>query len=158
MCTKKNPRLVGPLFVFFLCLTLRKKVKNTTVTLGNLEKEAGGRGGGGISPLSPTFPFLLSVFLLSSVCRVSLVCRGPMSRGTPASRNQSRRHTTGEHNGVNDRQMKGRISDTCSLPLFLCLPPLSLSVSLYLSRNSLLSPSLLFFRAQPCHTIRMQMR
>lgn len=73
-----------------------------------------------------------------------------MSRGTPASEIQSPRQTTREHKGVNDKQMKGRISDTCSLPLFLCLPPsLPLSLSLanlyFLSSNSPLPPSLLFF-------------
>lgn len=43
--------------------------------------------------------------------------------------NQSPRQTTREHKGVNDKQMKGRISDTCSLPLFLCLSAFSLALS-----------------------------
>lgn len=67
-------------------------------------------------------------------------CGGPMSRGTPASENQSPHQMTREHKGVNDKQMKGRISDTCSLPLFLCLPP-SFSFSLSLS----LAPTCIFF-------------
>lgn len=81
-------------------------------------------------------------------------CGRPMSRGTPASENQSPHQTTREHKGVNDKQMKGRISDTCSLPLFLCLAPspfLSLALALsrsnlyFLSSNSPLPPHLFFF-------------
>lgn len=62
-----------------------------------------------------------------------------MSRGTPASENQSLCQTTIEHKGVNDKQMKGRISDTCSLPLFLCLPPSPTCISFLVTAPSLLA-------------------
>lgn len=70
----------------------------------------------------------------------------PTSRGTPASGNQSPRQTMKEHKRVNDKQMKGRISDTCSLPQ-LSPPPLPLSPSSlsFLSSNSSLPPHLFYW-------------
>lgn len=78
--------------------------------------------------LSLMLLFVLSGFLCLPASFPQLR-RRPMSRGTPASENQSPQQTKGEHKGVNDKQMKGRISDTCSLPLFL-LPASSLSHAL----------------------------
>lgn len=103
-----------------------------------------------------TFPFMLSFsafFCLPTSC-FPLDCEVPMSGGTQASENQSPRQTTREHKGVNDKQMKGRISDTCSLPLFLCLPPSpSLSNLYFLSSNSPLPPSLFFFLVHGLATV-----
>lgn len=44
-------------------------------------------------------------------------CQEDCSRGPLAPENQSAHQTRGKHKEVNDKQMKGRISDTCSLSL-----------------------------------------
>lgn len=111
-------------FFFFLSLTfLKSKHKNNKspprqITKGTGENESIRKGS--------TFSFFLlsySGFLCLPTSRFPRDCSGPVSRGTAVTENQSPRQTTREHKGVNDKQMKGRISDTCSLPLFLYLRP-----------------------------------
>lgn len=54
-------------------------------------------------------------------------CQEDCSRGPSAPENQSVRQTRRKHKEVNDKQMKGRISDTCSRSLPI---PLSNAASL----------------------------
>lgn len=150
LCTKRIRDWLGRCFSSFY--VLKKKLEKQEPVLRPKKRN---RWKISQSKWGSTFPFMLSfsAFLCLPTSCFPWDCGGPMSRGTPASENQSPRQTTREHKGVNDKQMKGRISDTCSLPLFLCLPP---SVSLSPTCISFLVtaplPPSLFFSAWACHS------